>query len=362
MAPVREVCAAALLGVLGVLEVDAQVQLPGWNDTFCHSPDTVMADGSDCTMCCMPEASGFTIRGWTGGDTTTSWYDPMVKPWYNMVAFTPDSCNYEGKDRPMCSACLDRETDEFRSIMDSKPVKSATTPECVCDPTETWEEGCPGAAAPFVVGCGTWCCGEWKARNLCRLPGTLPPAGTAPVPGPCTEYNARQLRPGRYAVRCSADGFFNDIQIGRVPPPFPPQTPNPPPLASGNQAWCTDPFSGIQNATTALAAAHSGELNCADTVQCEMFPKSLCQGVIGSRYCEWIEPIGAYGGAGCLPISQPRRCVAALNKLCPLEPGPGGEQTCLMCAGKQQSTLRSVACSHSEIQDHCTKGDDATGH
>jgi hypothetical protein len=346
---------AAAMAVLGSLQlVAAQVQLPGWNDTFCHSPDTVLASGDSCIECCMPEAAGFTIRGWTGDDTTTSWYDPMVKPWYNMVAFTPDSCNYDGKDRPMCSACIDRETDEFRSIMNSKPKKSATTPECVCDPNQTWEEGCPGAAAPFVVGCATWCCGAWKAQNLCRLP----PSGANPLPGPCHEYNARKLPASRFAPRCSADGFFNDIQVGRVPPPFPPHTPNPQPLASGMQAWCTDPYTGIQNATSAVPEARSHELNCADTVACEDFPKSLCQSPIGSRYCEWVEPIGAYGGAGCLPLEQKDRCAAALTKLCPLDPGPGGSATCLTCAGRQQSTLRSVACTHEEIQTHCTKGSD----
>ena len=98
MAPVREVCAAALLGVLGVLEVDAQVQLPGWNDTFCHSPDTVMADGSDCTMCCMPEASGFTIRGWTGGDTTTSWYDSV--PWPAVAGYIDGRLRADGVAHP----------------------------------------------------------------------------------------------------------------------------------------------------------------------------------------------------------------------------------------------------------------------
>ncbi len=50
MAPVRELTAAALLGALGGLQVSvAQVQLPGWNDTFCHSPDTVLPGGGDCT-------------------------------------------------------------------------------------------------------------------------------------------------------------------------------------------------------------------------------------------------------------------------------------------------------------------------
>lgn len=291
-------------------------------------------------------------------------YDPMVKPWYNMVAFNADSCAYPpgGKEWPMCSACIDRETDEFRSIMDSKPTKTPTTPECVCDPSETWEEGCPGAPAPFVVSCATWCCGEWKARNLCKLPGSLPPTGSSPVPGPCTEYNARKLKPGRYAVSCTEDGFFNDIQVGRVPPPFPPETPSPQPLPNGNQAWCTDPFSGIQNATTAVPEAQSRELNCADTVQCEQFPKTLCQNPVGSRYCRWVEPIGAYGGAGCLPLEQPKRCEAALKKLCPLDPGPTGSDTCLTCAGRQQSTLRSVACTHQEIQAHCTKHDDTARH
>ena len=346
--------AAAVLSTLAL--TSAQVQLPSWNDTFCHSPETVLASGVSCVECCTPEAAGFTIKGWTGGDTTTSWYSPMTKPWYNMYAFSADSCEHDGQTRPMCSACIDREIDDFREIMNSKPIKSPTTPECVCDASKTWEDGCPGAPAPFVVDCATWCCGAWKAQFLCQLP----PVGLNPVPGSCAEYNARKLKPtAQQTVRCTPDGFYNDIQTGVVPPPFPPRIPNPQPLP-GNalQAWCTDPVTGIQNGSSAVPAARSAELNCADTVQCSNMPKTLCLDTVGAKYCHWIEPIGAYGGAGCLPIDQAVRCEAVLQKLCPAPVNAAGQAACLTCAGKQQAVLRSVACSHTEISSHCTKAVD----
>ena len=324
-----------LLAAAATAPAAAQVQLPSWNDTFCHSPSTKLASGASCTGCCIPDASGYSVRSWTGGDEF-----PMVKPWYNAMGFNPDSC--EG--HPMCSACIDRDIDDFRSIMDQKPVASKTTRACVCDATKSWDEGCPSAGAPFVVDCDMWCCGAWKAQYLCQLP--LQPSGE--IEGPCKEYNGRKLED---KLLCTADGYYADIQVGLHPPTgggFAPPPPNP---GGGQMAWCTEPYYGIQNSTTAVPYAQRISLNCADTVQCESFNKNLCLGAVGRRYCNWVEPIGFYGGAGCLPTAQADRCEAVLSKLCSgMQPAQ-----CLTCAGKQQATLRSVACTHDQIQSHCNK-------
>lgn len=287
--------------------------------------------------CCVPEAAGFTIRSWTGemGMPITSF---NVKPWYNSIGFSTDSCG----GRPMCSACIDADTDDFRTISDQKPVQSATQPACVCDASKAWEDGCPPADLPYVVSCGTWCCGAWKAQFLCQLPKGV---GSAQLPGPCAEYNGRKLEK---KLQCTSDGYYSDLQSGLMPPQNFPGAKRP----TGSQmAWCTDPSTGVQNSSTAVAFAQRLSLNCADTVRCEKMNRHVCQGQVGRRYCNWVSPIGAYGGAGCLPIAQKNRCEAVLAKLCSgMQPS-----VCLTCAGKQQSTLRSVGCTHAEIESHCNK-------
>ena len=302
----------------------------GWNDTDCHWPGDVVAFGTattHCNSCCDP--NGKLVHTWTGGDRF-----PEVKPWWNELSV--EGCP---AGTPTCSTCVDRHIDAFREVLDARP---ADCTQCEVPNPNTWalNTGCPSSGLPFVTSCDQWCCGQWKAQNLCNLP----PFGVEAVVGPCLEYQGRAEGRRRDAV-CTDDGYYNDIQCGTPPPGA-----VIPAGYKGDMCWCTDPFYGIQNATTAVPEAQKAGLNCADTVQCTAMPASVCNGTIGSRYCRWASKVGVYGGQACLPRSQVERCSSVLEDVC-----AGLNKTaCLHCAGKQQVLLRSVGCTSAEVEQFCS--------